>query len=324
MEATTRRAERTLPSLVMSRVFDAPIDLMFRVWTEPEHMLRWWAPHDFTVPHAEFDARPGGRLRIDFRSPDGFVFANYGDVKEVSPPHRLVFTTEYREGGKLMVVSLVTATFESEGQKTRVTIRADVTFAEPEAAASLAGMEEGWNQQIDKLELHAAHAAAADLAGLAIVTPMDRPVVLMRRRFEAPRELVWNCFTRPEHLAAWWGPQGHVIIISEMNPSKGGRYRVEQRDPKGNLHVFFGTYRDVTAPERLVNTFEMEGPYGGKQVLNTQIFEEIADGTQLTAISRFESVEQRNHAAAGVEWGARQAYDRLSALIESLQEGAVQ
>lgn len=77
--------QNNLPELTITRVFDAPRELMFRLWTEPEHISRWWGPHDFTVPHAEFDARPGGRLRIDFRGPDGEVFPNYGEVARFRP-----------------------------------------------------------------------------------------------------------------------------------------------------------------------------------------------------------------------------------------------
>lgn len=317
----TAQAETNYPSLVLSRVFDAPRNLMFRIWTEPKHILRWWAPHDFTVTDAVFDATPGARLRIDFRWPNGVVFANFGDVIEVSPPERLVFTTEYREEGRLMVSQLVTATFEAEGQKTRVTIKATVTHAEPEAANSLAGMEEGWNQQVDKLELHAAHANAA--GRMTIVAPLDRPVILMRRQFAAPRDLLWNCFTVPERLAAWWGPHGYTNQLTEFDLRNGGKYRVQQTDPKGNRYVFFGDYIDVVAPERLVNSFSLEGQYQDKRIVNTQLFEEVDGGTLLTAISRFASVADRDGmVASGMEWGARQSYDRLDTLSGDLSKGA--
>lgn len=151
MNALAMKADG-LPELTMRRTYAAPPELVFAMWTEPEHIVRWWAPHDFTVPYAEFDARPGGKLRIDFRAPDGFVFPNYGEVKEVKPYERLVFTAEYRENEKLMVVSLITVTFEAHEGGTRMTVHADVTFAEPEAADSLAGMEQGWSQQLEKLD----------------------------------------------------------------------------------------------------------------------------------------------------------------------------
>jgi uncharacterized protein YndB with AHSA1/START domain len=322
MEATQRIAEAAHPGVLVSRVFDAPRDLMFRIWTEPRHLLRWWAPHDFTVPDAVFDARPGGRLRIDFRAPGGFVFANHGKVVEVAPPERLVFTTEYREGGKLLVESLFTVTFAEEGEGTRVAIKADVIFADPAAAESLAGMEEGLNQQIDKLELHAAAAARNDPGALILVLPKGRPVILMRRSFAAPRALVWSCFTRPEHLAAWWGPRDHKNTITAFDPRAGGQYRVEQSDPQGNRYIFFGDYLEFVPPERLVNTFAMEGPYRDKRIVNTQILEEVEGGTQLTAVSRFDSVAERDGmAASGMEWGARQSYERLEELLATLDQG---
>jgi uncharacterized protein YndB with AHSA1/START domain len=142
-----------LPALTMRRIYAAPPELVFSMWTEPEHIVRWWAPHGFTVPYAEFDARPGGKLRIDFRAADGFTFPNYGEVKEVRPFERLVFTAEYRENEKLMVVSLITVTFEAHEGGTKMTVQADVTFAEPEAANSLAGMEQGWSEQLEKLDM---------------------------------------------------------------------------------------------------------------------------------------------------------------------------
>lgn len=149
---TAPQSTVVLPHLRIRRTYDAPRELMFRLWTEPEHIKRWWAPRDFTVPHAEFDARPGGNLRIDYRGPDGFVFANHGEVKEVSPYDRLIFTTEYRHGGeKLLVALLHTIAFRGDGDRTEIDLRIAVTFAAPEAADSLAHMEQGTNEQMDKL-----------------------------------------------------------------------------------------------------------------------------------------------------------------------------
>jgi uncharacterized protein YndB with AHSA1/START domain len=151
MNALAMKADG-LPELTMHRTYAAPPELLFSMWTQPEHIMRWWAPHDFTVPYAEFDVRPGGKLRIDFRARDGFTFANYGEVKEVKPHERLVFTAEYRENEKLMVVSLITVTFKAHEGGTKMTVHADVTFAEQEAANSLAGMEQGWSEQMEKLD----------------------------------------------------------------------------------------------------------------------------------------------------------------------------
>ena len=324
MTAPQTRSSAALPDLMISRVFDAPRDLMFRLWTEPEHIRRWWGPHDFTVPHAEFDARPGGRLRIDFRGPDCVVFPNYGEVREVSPYDRLVFTTEYRHGGeKLLVAQLVTVTFKDEAGKTRVTIRADVTHAEPEAADSLAGMEEGWTQQIEKLELETVFAARGDEKKLAVAVPEGRPYILMTRMLDGPRELVWKCMTEKEHFSRWWGPRKYSNEITDFDVRVGGRWRVIQRDPKGDEFIFTGVFREITRPERLVWTFGMENMFEGMEVVETYILEDFGGRTRYTAISRFDRMEDRDGmAASDMEWGAGESMDRLEELLGELKGGA--
>ena len=193
------------------------------------------------MPLVEFDARPGGAVRIDFRTRDGFVFANFGEVKEVSRPDRLVFSIEYREGEKLMVASLVTVVFqEPEPGKTRLTINAEVTFALPEAANSLAGMEMGWTQQLEKLDLHTLFANSGNERRLAVFAPANRPVILMTRMLEAPRELVWKCLIEKDRFVRWWGPRGYTNEITDFDVRVGGKWRVIQKDPKGNQFIFFG------------------------------------------------------------------------------------
>ena len=90
----------TPPDLVVSRQLRAPRELVWRVWTDPAHIVRWWGPNRFTCPHAEIDLRPGGALRFDMRAPDGTVFPAAGTVEEVIAPERLVITTRLaHEGG---------------------------------------------------------------------------------------------------------------------------------------------------------------------------------------------------------------------------------
>jgi uncharacterized protein YndB with AHSA1/START domain len=321
MSGTTAEIDPLRPSVRISRVFAAPRDLMFRIWTEPAHLLRWWAPHDFTVPLATFDARPGGRWRIDFRGPDGFTFPCFGDVLEIVPPERLVFTTEYREEGRLLVTSHVTATFADVAQdRTRVDIHATVTFAEPGAADSLAGMEEGWNQQIDKLELHAVHAAGGAATTLAVVTPPDRPLLLMRRLMEVPRLLVWSGFTQAEHMAGWMGPDGHRGRVVSYDAQPGGTYRIEQVGEDGATTALVGDFLDVVAPERLVDTVAVEGT-GMAPITATHLFEDVAGGTLLTGIFRFASLADRDAAMPQMGVESATSYERLAALLASVAAG---
>jgi uncharacterized protein YndB with AHSA1/START domain len=134
--------------VVLRRVFDAPRELVFRAWTEAEHLARWWGPEGFTNPVCELDARPGGAIRIDMTAPDGSVFPMGGEVKEVTPPSRFVFTSTAFDGG---LENLNTVTFDEEGSKTHVTITALIVEASPEYLEALSGMEEGWSQSLDRL-----------------------------------------------------------------------------------------------------------------------------------------------------------------------------
>src|SRR5713226_3505963 len=82
-----------MPALVITRVFDAPRELVFKVWTDPKHLALWWGPHGFTNPVCEVDLRPGGSILIHMRGPNGVVYPMKGVYREIIEPERLVFTS---------------------------------------------------------------------------------------------------------------------------------------------------------------------------------------------------------------------------------------
>lgn len=138
--------------LVLTRIFDAPRELVFKAWTEPERVKRWWGPDRFTNPVCEVDPRSGGKMRIHMQGPDGTVYPMTGTFNEVSPPERLVFTTTPLDTqGNALFEILTTVLFEAQGAKTKLTLRAKVVKKTPQAAPYLAGMEIGWSQTLDRL-----------------------------------------------------------------------------------------------------------------------------------------------------------------------------
>jgi len=139
--------------LVLTRVFDAPRELVFKVWIQPEHLSQWWGPRLFSVPHCEVDPTPGGAFAVDMQAPDGTLFPGGGVFKEVVEPERLVFTsTAFEdENGIPMLEVLNTVTFEEFGSMTKVTLVADVVRSTPETAGALEGMEQGWSESLYKL-----------------------------------------------------------------------------------------------------------------------------------------------------------------------------
>jgi uncharacterized protein YndB with AHSA1/START domain len=157
-----RNSPATKPTereIVITRIFDAPRELVFKAWIDPKHVARWWGPQGFTNPVCELDARPGGAIHIHMRGPDGVVYPMKGVFREVVEPERLVFTTSAFEDeeGQPQLEGLTTVTFVEHEGKTKLTLHA-VARGTPEAAAALAGMEEGWSQSLDKLAGHLAKA----------------------------------------------------------------------------------------------------------------------------------------------------------------------
>jgi uncharacterized protein YndB with AHSA1/START domain len=139
--------------LVITRIFDAPRELVFKAWTEPERVAQWWGPHGFTSPVCELDVRPGGAIHIHMRGPDGGVYPMKGVFHEIVVPQRLVFTTRAFEDeqGSPQLEALHTVTFDDLGGKTKLTLQARVVKWTPEVAEALAGMEEGWVQALERL-----------------------------------------------------------------------------------------------------------------------------------------------------------------------------
>lgn len=135
--------------LFVQRVFDAPRDLVFRMWTEHEHLKRWCCPTGFTIPFSEGEIREGERFRTCMRAPDGTDHWLGGQYREIKPPERLVFTHAWQdEHGRADHETLVTVTFEEQGEKTRLTLH-QASFA---SAASRDGHREGWSETFDSLE----------------------------------------------------------------------------------------------------------------------------------------------------------------------------
>jgi uncharacterized protein YndB with AHSA1/START domain len=138
--------------LVLERTFQAPRELVFRAWTDPAHLQRWWGPKDFTNPVCEFDARPGGAILIHMGAPNGDVYPMKGEVKEVNAPSRLVFTSiALGEGGRELFENLNEVDFTEQSGTTKVTLRTTVLRATDVAPQFLAGMQQGWGQSLDRL-----------------------------------------------------------------------------------------------------------------------------------------------------------------------------
>jgi len=135
--------------LVITRVFDAPRELVWKAWTEPERLKQWSAPKGFTIPVAEGEMRPGGAWKSCMRKPDGTELWLAGVYQEIDEPRRLVFTHAWLDGnGKPGPETLVTVTLTERAGKTEMSFRQSGF----DSAESRDGHAGGWNECFDRLE----------------------------------------------------------------------------------------------------------------------------------------------------------------------------
>jgi uncharacterized protein YndB with AHSA1/START domain len=141
------------PVLTITRVFDAPLSLVWKAWTDPAHVARWWGPHGCSVSLDEADRQPGGQFRREMQTTSGGVVAVSGTFEEVVPEQRLVTNGVLERPGCLPVKTRMTVTFEDRGGKTELTI---VQTRHDFEADYVKNANIGWGEAFEKLEAHLA------------------------------------------------------------------------------------------------------------------------------------------------------------------------
>jgi len=164
-----------------------------------------------------------------------------------------------------------------------------------------------------------AASAAANSSSFTVTTPSDREIRLTRL-FDAPRALVFEAMTKPEHVREWWGRLGDGYFVPEcdIDLRPGGRWRFVNVTPKGIRVVFSGEYREIKPPERLVFTeIYEEGPgaspnAGEEASIVTTVLSEEHGKTRMTVTALYTSTEIRDFVKkSGMERGAAISYDQL-------------
>lgn len=325
-DMATRIAEQ---ELVSTRTINAPREMVFKAWTEPEHLKRWWGPRGFTAPHVTIDPRPGGVYHYVMRSPDGQEFWGKGVFREIVRPERIVYMDSFSdEAGNLVepthygmspdfpAQTLITVTFAEHQGKTEVTLRYSVGSA---SAIDRENMQQGWAESLDRLAEYLEkpeHRAWGEETTFS--AEPGRHDVVGKRILNAPREHVFEALTDRKLISRWWGPASHKTVVDKMDVKPGGMWRYFQRDPSGVEYAFFGVYHAVVPPERLISTFEFE-EQPGHVMLESITLEELPDGrTQVTDSVVFQTVEDRDAAVqSGMESGARESWDRFAQVLET-------
>ena len=156
-------------------------------------------------------------------------------------------------------------------------------------------------------------------SAMTLLLPSEREIVLTRV-FDAPRGLVFEAWTKPEHVKQWYGCSIMTLPVCEIDLRVGGAYRYVMRSPDGGKHTMQGVYREIMPPRRLVYTeqYVTEG-FTSNEALVTVIFAEHDGMTTLTSTILHQSKADRDgHLGSGMERGAAEVYDRLAAYLATM------
>ena len=158
---------------------------------------------------------------------------------------------------------------------------------------------------------------ASTRSDTTLTLPSERELVISRT-FAAPRAVVFEATTKPEHVRKWWGPRAMEMVDCQIDFRVGGSYRYAVRTPDGMEVAFSGVYKEIEAPARIVHTEGYEA-MPGHDYLSTVTYDEKNGHTTLTVHLLYQTAEDRDgHIASGMESGMRETWDRLAELVETL------
>lgn len=316
-------AQSASGDLVVTRIFDAPRELVWQAWTDPTHLMRWWGPEGFSAPTSNIDLRVGGKYHFCMRSPDGQEFWTTGVYQEVEAPERLVFTDSFADAdgnvvaashygmvGEWPLTQQVTVTLESGPDgTTKPTLRhTDIPGAE---VSEMTGAS--WLASFEKLA-----ASFAEGVDAAFAFPAGREIVTTRT-IDARRELVFGAWTDPMHVGQWWGPDGFTTTAHEIDIRPGGVWEFTMHGPDGVDYPNRIVFEEIAPPERLVYAHG-EAAGDPSQFRSTVTFTALGERTLLTMRSEFVTVAMRDQCIQdhGAIEGGRQHLARLGGYVRAL------
>lgn len=224
----------------ITRIYDAPVKLVWDAWTDPKQVAKWWGPRGFTITTHSKDLKPGGHWNYTMHGPDGVDYPNKTKYFEVEPMKKLVYDhgANDEQGPMFRVTVLFT-----EIAKNKTKMEMSMALPTPEAAAETRKFIKaaGGNSTWDRLAEYLEHESTGE----------DKFVI--NRSFEAPVATMYEMFTDPKHLAQWLGPTGSTMETISADIRVGGRMRYSMSF--GDLTMYGSlTYRELHKPDRIAYT----------------------------------------------------------------------
>jgi uncharacterized protein YndB with AHSA1/START domain len=239
IERATSILPKDTPTIVTSRLLNAPRELVWKVLTTPEHLKHFWGPDGFTNTFAEYDLRVGGIARFTMHGPDGKDWPNQMTFTKVDPPHLLQFnhgSGAEVPGGYLFKNEL---RLTDEGGKTRLVMTLTLpSMADRDEKSKYA--VEGGKQNLDRLAAYVAPMADEKLR------------FITERSFAVSQKRLFDACTKAEEMRQWFAAPGYTEIKSDQDFRAGGTYHYATASPQGHEMWGLVTYKEITPYSRLV------------------------------------------------------------------------
>lgn len=301
-------SERTL---VIARVLDAPARLLFEAHAKPEHLRKWFGPPGYPLTLCEMDFRVGGKYRFAMTGPDGQQMTPFGGTYlEIVRNERIQWDDAWEDADAERMV--VTVTFDEQKD---VTTKMTITTVFASITMMKKHLEMGYEQGVS--------AGFAQLA--SVVNDLAERSFAITRVIDAPARLLFETYSKPEHLKQWYGPPGYPLTRCDVDFRVGGAYRFQMTGPDGNAGPMFGgKYLEITPFERIVYDDAFEQP-GAEHLVFVVDFIPDASGTRttLTQTVLFDNVaDKKKYIDMGMLEGCTAALDQLHDLATSLARTA--
>jgi uncharacterized protein YndB with AHSA1/START domain len=290
--------------IVLERVFHAPRELVWKAWSDPEHIDKWWGPNGFRNETKSMDFKLGGFWRYLMHGPDGKVWVNWIRYDEIVPNERLA----YAHGGEGDEPHFhVVITFTALGARTQVTMRSIFPSAEAVAEVKKFGAVAGGQQTMARFAGFLDHFRDGTADGAMVLT----------RLFDAPVHRVFEAWSTKQGLERWWGPKG-LTSSCEVDFRVGGAYRMVMRDAQGGEYPFHGRYTEIIPDEKIAFSSTIEH-LDNIEVTTTVTFVEENGKTRLTVRQSFPAHEE---AARGQMEGWSGSLEKLDAVLQAAGAGS--
>jgi len=240
--------------LIISRVLNAPVALVWEVWTNPEHIIKWWGPNGFTTTDKGMHLKPGGDWRFMMHGPDGRDYPNRIVFLEVVPQKKLMY--RHSDDDDTEPISFhVTISFEKQGNKTRLTMQS--VFASVEELERL-------NREYHVIDGGEQHIARLE----EFVTQLNSEPFVIERIYNAPVARVWKAITDNDEMKKWY------FNIAAFKPEVGFEFSFDGVDKEGKKKVHLCKVIEVVKEIKLTYSWRYEGFEGNSFVT----FELSAEG----------------------------------------------